>query len=348
MTKLWDFFVDTLMAFFLPLVCSYFAFSGSLFFNGAYEKAVGLEAVADVFLAPSQYLFLGQTMHENGLTEPRFSYDKNFGVKTAASIVAVVPGFVIGSTLKAVAALDPAVRHRFSMKPVSVKQTYQLETGPEGHFVSQGHSRRPGDERHMHIEKEALREIGALLDKAGIPWWVDCGTCLGAFRYGGVIPWDEDLDVAVLRADFDRVQQALSALDPVQYMVQDWSTRSKPKSYMKVFVRKTGKLIDIYGFEMLSASNELRYVLAIDDCWFFPEWLKIRERRFTAPVAMSTVFPLQQASFDGVPVYMPRDPVKYLQRYYGDNLAPAKVFDAVTGQYEKDLSHPYWQRAYVH
>jgi len=347
MARLWDFFVDALMTFFLPLVCSYFAFSANMFFNGAYENACGLEKAADVFLAPSHYLFMGQTVHENGLTSPRFSYRENFGAKTAASAVAVVPGFVIGTTLKAVACLDPAVRARFSKTPVPPAQTYQLNTGPEGHFTSQGHVRRPGDEHHMDVEKEALKQVADALNQAHIPWWVDCGTCLGAFRYGGVIPWDEDLDVAVLRADFDRVWCALNTLDPKFYVVQDWSSRTHPKSYLKVLVRKTGKLIDIYGFEMLPETRELKYVLAIDDCWFFPEWLKIRERRFTAPVAIDTVFPLQQANFDGVQVHMPRNPEKYLQRYYGENLAPAKVFDPTTNHYEKDLSHPYWQRAYV-
>ncbi len=56
----------------------------------------------------------------------------------------------------------------------------------------------------------------------------------------------------------------------------------------------------------------------------------------------------RKAMLDGVEVYVPQDTEKYLQRYYGDNLAPAKVFDAATGQYEKDLSHPYWQKSYVH
>jgi len=81
---------------------------------------------------------------------------------------------------------------------------------------------------------------------------------------------------------------------------------------------------------------------------FFFEWWKIRERRFKKPVAISHVFPLKKASFDGVEVFVPHDTVSFLQRYYGENLDPAKILNPKTNRFEKDLSHPYWQSAYVH
>ena len=66
------------------------------------------------------------------------------------------------------------------------------------------------------------------------------------------------------------------------------------------------------------------------------------------PVSYETVFPLKKALFDGLEVFVPANPEKYLQRYYGENLAPAKIYSPVTGRYEKDLTHPYWQKSYVH
>jgi hypothetical protein len=359
MNKLWDFFVDTAMSLFLPLVCSYFAFSADLFFNGSCKEGAPLEKAADFLLAPSHYLFMGRSAEKGvdgqWIIGPRFNYQSHFGLKTAGSIVVFVPGFVAGSILKAVAFLDPAVRERFAslqkLSPPSRAATQQLlgiNPGPEGWFVSERHERRPGDEKHLFFEKEALKEVTKGLNQEQIPWWIDCGTCLGAYRYGGVIPWDGDIDIGVLRPDFDNVCYALNRLDPKKYVVQDWSTREHPKSYLKVFIRKTGTLIDIYFFDLIPEKKELQYVLALENAFFFPEWWKIRERRFKVPVKIDTLFPLKKGWLDEVEICMPCDPVTYLQRYYGQNLAPAKVYDKNTGQYERDLSHPYWKNAYVH
>ena len=148
--------------------------------------------------------------------------------------------------------------------------------------------------------------------------------------------------------DFDNVKRVLSQLDPAEYTVQDWSSREHPKSYMKVYLKKSRTFVDIYHFKILPETKELKYVLALENAFFLPEWWKIRERRFVVPVAFDTVFPLKKVVFDGIVINVPNKIESYLQRYYGENLAPAKIFDPQTNKYEKDLSHPYWLRTYAH
>lgn len=49
-----------------------------------------------------------------------------------------------------------------------------------------------------------LKEIDAICSKYGINYYCTGGTVIGAARHGGFIPWDDDIDVCMMRPDFER------------------------------------------------------------------------------------------------------------------------------------------------
>ncbi|MBQ6164522.1 MAG: LicD family protein [Clostridia bacterium] len=58
------------------------------------------------------------------------------------------------------------------------------------------------------LEMEMLREIDRLCKENDIDYFLAGGSMLGAVRYNKNIPWDDDIDVAFLRSEFDKFREA--------------------------------------------------------------------------------------------------------------------------------------------
>lgn len=110
---------------------------------------------------------------------------------------------------------------------------------------------------------DILVEIDKICTKHNIDYWLDYGTLLGAVRHSGFIPWDDDLDIGVLRKDYKRLLIVLEKELPDQYFVQNkknekhypyrWSKVVDKKSNIisieEVTIEKNGLFIDIFPLE---------------------------------------------------------------------------------------------------
>lgn len=121
-------------------------------------------------------------------------------------------------------------------------------------------------------ELEILKTIAALCDEHGIAWFIDAGTLLGAARHQGFIPWDDDIDIAMLRSDFDRFIEVARGHLPDGYSLHTFgNTPGFAGMFAKVYrdgtvfaTRETqeagcdqGIFVDIFPYDFLEPDERI-------------------------------------------------------------------------------------------
>ena len=76
-------------------------------------------------------------------------------------------------------------------------------------------------------EFEILRLFVDVCVHLRLDYYLVCGSALGAAKYGGFIPWDDDIDVALPRKDYEVFLKEAPALLPSWCFVQNYRTDPK-------------------------------------------------------------------------------------------------------------------------
>ena len=73
--------------------------------------------------------------------------------------------------------------------------------------------------RLQQAELSILDDFIQVCRENNLSWWGFAGTGIGALRHQGFIPWDDDIDVALLRKDYDRLIQVFKEKLSEKYIV---------------------------------------------------------------------------------------------------------------------------------
>ena len=107
-------------------------------------------------------------------------------------------------------------------------------------------------------------------EKNGLKYYACAGTCLGAVRHKGFIPWDDDIDVVMSREDYEKLLSLRESLNGTDYVINDISDDGFYLPYAKFCEKKTtlvefkdkpfllGLFIDVFPLDEASDSIECR------------------------------------------------------------------------------------------
>ena len=98
---------------------------------------------------------------------------------------------------------------------------------------------------HQLVSTLLLKKITDVLDGNNIGYWISYGTLIGAVRHKGFIPWDDDIDICVLRKDYNK---ALLILER-EFPKSDYQILRS--DCIRVMCRDLPCQVDVFPFDVL-------------------------------------------------------------------------------------------------
>jgi hypothetical protein len=149
-----------------------------------------------------------------------------------------------------------------------------------------------------------------LLIGADVSYWVEGGTMLGAIRSKGLIKWDDDLDIGIMKEDAPKIDKLSPRLNSLGYRLH------KTWFGYKVYP-VDGKAIDGYPWKYPALDI---FVMVVDD-QDVVRYESTRARVSFGKCWMTTeeLYPIKRHPFGDFHVNVPSVSTPYLDRCYGND-----------------------------
>lgn len=145
-------------------------------------------------------------------------YERRGGAEYAGSMYALQKRFLrMHFITRGDFLLNCAIRTAVSLVPVKVRGVFYKKrlrsdmAGTMGRYPDGG----PCWETEMpEVHRKLLRMMRGLdlfLRTYGLRYWLAGGSVIGALRHNGFIPWDDDMDITLMRDEFDLMEELLKS-----------------------------------------------------------------------------------------------------------------------------------------
>lgn len=154
------------------------------------------------------------------------------------------------------------------------------------------------DQETLHkvqqVELSILKDFMELCDRHGLIYFGIAGTGIGALRHKGFIPWDDDIDVAMPREDFEQFRKYVRMELSDTYLLMDTEENENyPLMTSRLMKKGTefreealkgidcplGIFLDLYPLDKLS-DDPAEFKKQARDAWFWSKLLILRSIPF--------------------------------------------------------------------
>ena len=98
---------------------------------------------------------------------------------------------------------------------------------------------------------EILLEVDKICKKHDIKYWLSSGTLIGAMRHNGFIPWDDDLDIEMMRSDYLRLMKVLPTELPEWLALQNNETDPNYFYFYAKVRDKRSRMLEQNGYDRM-------------------------------------------------------------------------------------------------
>lgn len=124
-------------------------------------------------------------------------------------------------------------------------------------------------------QKNILDEIVAICDEHNLRYFLVAGTLLGAIRHRDIIPWDDDIDIGMPRADYNKFLEIAQDLLPQHLFLQTYETdpeymqnfakvRNSETTHIEFPVKHLrmnhGIYVDIFPYDGVPRGSRMQYI----------------------------------------------------------------------------------------
>ncbi|SFQ10894.1 Phosphorylcholine metabolism protein LicD [Butyrivibrio proteoclasticus] len=125
---------------------------------------------------------------------------------------------------------------------------------------------------------DVLAEIDRICTTHDINYYADWGTLLGAVRHGGIIPWDDDIDICMKRDDYIKFRAVADDELPSEYVIHDYERHEDHWLFLSRIVNNAH-----YGFteDFLNRHYNFPWLASVDifvKDYLYDDYQKEKER----------------------------------------------------------------------